>query len=265
MEITNIYTILEQFSLSKPENDVYLATLKLGNATTTDIAKESGMQRTATYFHIKNLLQRQLLFQSRKGKVQHFFAKPPAELATYFSKLTFDFKSFVPELESLQKIHEEQPTFEVIDSKKGYFSVYEQITLLPAGSTFRVLEGKKGLIDELELLTPEQWNVFFSRVVQKNIITHGIFTKESLHVPQKKFLNSSLVHETFKKRIWDLRTLPESIIPIQELALIYGDRVSFLLPETSMVITLRHKGIVQFMTATFDALFHFAQKLSGWE
>ncbi|MCB9798779.1 hypothetical protein H6758_03575 [Candidatus Nomurabacteria bacterium] len=264
MEISNIYSVLKHFSLSKQEVDIYLAVLSLENPSTSEIAKEVKMTRTAAYFHIKNLQEKGLLFQSPRGKIQHFNAKPPAQLATDLTKLTLDLKLLVPELESLQKVTSERPEFEVVESKKGYFSVYEKISLLPKGSMFRVLEGKKGLIDELDLLTPNQWNIFFDRVVKREIITHGIFTKESLAVPKQKFLQSPEVNRTFEKRIWDLRTLPESIIPINELALIYGDRISFLLPETSMVITLRHSGIVAFMCAMFDGLFHFAEKLEGW-
>ena len=265
MDIHTIYSILQHFSLSKQEIDIYLAVLSLENPNTSKIANHANMTRTAAYFHVKNLLKKGLLYQSPRGKVHHFSAKSPAQLAAALSKLTLDFKSLVPELESLQKITSERPEFEVMESKKGYFSVYEKISFLPRGSTFRVIEGRKGLVDELGLLTPEQWNVFFSRVVKRGIITHGIFTTESLTVPKEKFGPSPEVHKTFQKRVWDLRTLPESVIPIDELALIYGDRVSFLLPETRMVITIKHAGIVQFMGAMFDGLFHFAKKIPHWE
>ena len=128
---------------------------------------------------------------------------------------------------------------------------------MPEGSVFRVLEGKEGLKDELVLLSEEEWRTFFSRIVERKIKTLGLFTEEGLETPSKILDKENM--KILQKRIWDLRTLPKLVLPIQNLSLIYGDKVAFLFPETALVVTIKHKGISDFLAATFDGLFRFGK------
>lgn len=259
-----VKTILCEFAFSEFEIDIYLAVLALGPAGIIDVAKKIGKNRTAVYFHIKNLLQKGILKEARKGKRVRFVAMPPAEMADHFSKITTDFRSLVPQLESLFRVEKEVPLIEVTESAKGYFKVYDEISSMPIGSTFRVLEGKKALIAEFALLTEEEWRIFFTRTAERKIETRGIFTKESLRVPQQ-----ALSSDNFKnigERIWHLRTLPEEALPFQQLLFIYGEKIAFLFPDTALVVTIQHKDIATSLAAVFDGLYSFAQIIPhGWK
>lgn len=260
----HLKTILREFSFSDIETDVYVATLSIGSSGVADIARKMGKNRTAVYFHIKNLLQKGILKETRKGRKIRYVALPPSELADHFSRVTTDFKSLVPQLESLFRVEKEVPIIEVTESVKGYFKVYDEISSMPISSTFRVLEGKDALINEFTLLSEEEWRTFFTRTAERKIETKGLFTSESLRVPMQALSDNNL--KNVGDRIWDLRTLPESILPFQQLLFIYGEKIAFLFPDTSLVVTIQHKDIANSLAAVFDGLFNFAAVVpNGWK
>ena len=202
------YALLSHFGFSTGESEVYLAALAVGKPNVADIAKKIGKNRTAVYFHIDNLLKKGILKETRQGKKKRYIAVPPSELAEKFDRYATDFKSLVPQLEALKKIEIEAPIIEVVESKRGYFQLYNEIAAMPEGSTFYVIEGKTGIQNELPLLTKEQWVIFFQRMVDRKIVTKGIFTEESHRVPQTLLPEESRL--SLAKRIFHLRTLPES-------------------------------------------------------
>lgn len=261
--MSRLEEVLNQFNFSGDETDIYLAVLTLGKASVSEIAKKAGKNRTAVYFHVKKLVERRILLESRKGKLFLFMAVAPSELAEIFDRSLVDFKSLVPQLEALKKITRETPVFETTESRRGYFNVYDEISSLPEDSVFRVIEGEAGILNELLLLGEDQWKTFFTRIVERKIKTLGLFTDESVIIPRNKMSEKNL--ESLNKRMWEMKTLPGNILPIKNLALIYANKVAFLFPETSLVVIVQHKGMANFLSAMFDSLFTFAKPVEkGW-
>ena len=246
-------SILERFGLSPDEATVYQTVLALGHPKVTQIAQKISKQRTATYFHIKKLVERGFLREAQVDRHFEYIATPPKELAATFDRWTTDFKSLVPQLEALQTIEKEVPVVEIKESKQGYYNIYDEISSLPEGSSFRVIEGKEALADELTLLSDKEWSTFFQRIIDRNITTRGVFTEESLALPSAKLSEAN--QQLLKKRRWEVRILPEASLPMQKLLFIYANTIAFLFPETSLVVTIKHKGIAQVMAAMFDGLF----------
>lgn len=260
----NIPFILSNFGLSEIESNVYLAALSLGKTNTTQIARKIEHPRAATYFHIRNLREKGLLKESKKGKLLSYTALPPHELANRLDRQVTDLKSLLPQLENLSQIDKETPLIEVMESHKGYFKIYDEISCMPVGSMFRVMEGKIALACELGLLTQEELNIFFTRVVERKIETKGIFTDESLMVTKQKLNEKN--YKLIGNRVWHLRTLPESSLNFTQLAFIYGNKVAFMFPELLLTVTIEHREIAKAFTAIFDALFMTARpKIPAWK
>jgi len=258
--MAKIDEILSAFSLSDVESKIYLSALSMEKPAVAQIAKKAGLNRTAAYHHIKHLLEKGFLRQTRKGRIVQLIAVPPAELGERFDRLTTDFKSLVPQLESLQKISHETPVIEILESRRGYYQIYDEVSSLPAGSTFRVLEGTAALKKELRLLTDKEWNTFFSRIVERKLVTRAVFTEESLAMPNKALspANVRLIHQ----RIWQLKSLPVSALPFSQLMFIYGEKVAFMFPDQSLVMTVKHKDMAEVMVAMFEGLFSFAKPVN---
>ncbi|OGY78646.1 MAG: hypothetical protein A3B74_04695 [Candidatus Kerfeldbacteria bacterium RIFCSPHIGHO2_02_FULL_42_14] len=253
-----IQHILKNFGLSENEIEIYLAALSLERPSAADIARKLDKQRTAVYFHMKNLLDKGLLRKTQKGKLIRFLPLPPSELAATFERWITDFKSFVPQLEKIRTIDEETPLISVTESHKGYYQIYDELSSLPQKSVFRVIEGKTAMTQELHLLTDQEVGTFFRRVVERGIETRAIFTEESLKIFQSE--TSKENYELLsQKRIWHLRTLPEEMLPLRQVAFVYGTKVAVLFPEPSLVITIQHRGMAEVFRVIFEALFQFAQ------
>lgn len=245
--------ILKQFSVSEDEAEIYLALLKLGMASVSEIAKKIQKNRTATYFHINKLLEKDLLHESKQGRALMFTATEPTELAERFDRLTTDFKSLVPQLEALKKAEIETPRVQVSESRAGYYKVYDEISSLPEGSTFLAIEGVTALKNELSLLTNEETKNFYSKMVARNIEVKLVITEQAAQITNKLITKENLA--LLRQRKINARTLPESILPFQGLTLIYGNTVAHLFPDTNLVVTTKHQGIAESSNATFNALF----------
>ena len=258
-----INQILKNFSFSEAEAELYKAALRLEKATISEIAEKAGMGRTAAYFHIKNLLKRNILRQIKKGKVIVVSPIPPAELAERLQGEVGDFKTLLPQLEALGEIENEMPQIEVEESNAAFKKIYDEVIHMPAESVFKVIEDKRGAQAEMGLLDDKYWKLFFSQMAQRKILTKAIFTKELL-----SDIGASIKPENYdilEKRMWDIRALPENAMPIKSLVVLYNKKISFLFPEISLTITIRHSALFSLMDTLFETIFSFAEKVeSPW-
>lgn len=252
--------LLTHFSVTVDEAELYLALLKLGTATATEIASKAKKQRTVTHFHLKKLVEKDLVHRSKRGRTFVFGAVSPAELAARFDRMTTDFKSIVPKLESLKMADLEAPRVQVTESKAGYFAVYDEISSLPVDSVFYAIEGATAFRNELSLLPPELAKAFYSKIVERRITVKLILTEEATRIPQELMTSENIA--LFGKRQIDARMHSEGILPFQGLTLMYGNTVAHVIPGKDIVITIKHQDIADSFKATFDALFAFGKEFS---
>jgi predicted DNA-binding transcriptional regulator len=251
--MNKIDEILKNFSFSQPESKIYLAALKLKKATVSEIAQKAGMGRTVAYFHIKNLLKRNLLKQFKSGKILHFSPIPPAELAQRLDEEVGILKSLVPHLESLNTAEKEIPEIEIQESNIAFQKIYDEVTHMPAGSSWKVIEDQKGAEAELKLLDNKFWNQFFTQMAERQITTQAIFTKELLAEINKSITPKN--YEILKKRRWHIHTIEEAKLPIKNLVVLYNNKLSFMFPEISLTITIKHPMLFHVVNVMFDTIF----------
>jgi len=66
-----------------------------------------------------------------------------------------------------------------------------------------------------------------------------------------------------QKRMWDIHVLPERKTSIKNLILLYNDKVSFLFPEISLTITIKHKTLFGINQHPFETIFGLAHKIDN--
>ncbi len=248
-----IQTILSYFSFTHQEAEIYLASLTLGRASLTELAKKVDKQRSAVYFHIKNLVKKGFLFEHKQGNKLLFSPISPSELSNEFSRRVETFQTHVPNLEALKQIETDTPAITVLESKTGYLKIYEEIAALPPKSMFRVLEGRTALAHELTLFSKEQWGTFFSTIVDKKIETKGLFTHACRRIPQMTFDKET--HQKLTKRIWHMRFIDETVFPFEDLIMIYGNTIAFMFPQSRLTVKIVHRDIARLMTLLFDTVY----------
>lgn len=253
----NINNILRSFSFSEAESEIYTATLKLKKAGVSEIAKKAGMGRTVTYFHIKNLLEKKVLRQSKKGSKIFVSPIPPAELAERLQNEVSDFKTLLPQLESLGNIENDMPQIEVMESNAAFQKIYDEVIHMPIGSSWKVIEDRSGAEAEMKLLNNEYWNKFFSQMAERKIVTKAIFTKELL-----SDIKGSITPENYAildSRPWEIHTLPEASMPIKGLFLLYNEKLSFLFPDVALTITIKHPSLFHLLDTMFETIYSLSQ------
>lgn len=245
--------ILLRFGLHPIEVDCYLNLLALGSATVSDVAKRIEKSRSLAYFHLKHLKDRGFIEESRRKTILRYVPKPASAVMQLIQSWTDDLRDQLPLLEALRFVDQETPTIHVSESTRGFFDIYEEVAALPVGSIFRVFEGSTAMKGELGLVQPKRWERFFTRMIERRIKTKALFTDSSLKIAQSTLsdTNSAL----FRKRLWDVRMVDERSLPFQNLVCIYGDKVSFLFPDISLIVSLKHQRIAQTLQIMFDGLF----------
>lgn len=260
----NPATLLTQLGFTAGETEVYLALLSLNKPSVTDVAKKLEKQRAAIYFHLKGLIKKGIVKESRQGRRLRLVAVSPGDVVMQIEQKALDLKSLVPQLEALKTIEIETPVIAVTESKKGFEDFYRDVSSLPENAMFYVMEGKKAMLSELALNNKDEWDRFFKRMAERKIMTKGIFTEETFGVPQKQLTQET--RDILNARVWQVRTISKEILPFQDLIAIHGDRMSFLFPDVSLIVTIKHRRIAQAMVTMFDALFLFAKPVpKPWE
>jgi sugar-specific transcriptional regulator TrmB len=78
-----IEKFLTDLGFSEKEIEVYLKLLSVNDATVTELARMTAINRTTLYPILEQLLEKKIVLEVDKGKKARFQAEPPERLATY--------------------------------------------------------------------------------------------------------------------------------------------------------------------------------------
>ena len=116
---------LQDVGLNEKQARAYLALLVLGRGSAASVAQKSGLKAPTTYVILKELIQKGFVRRVPKAKKQLFVPESPENALSSIEERVKDFKSILPELDSLTKREKQQKTqtlfFEGISGmKKAY-------------------------------------------------------------------------------------------------------------------------------------------------
>ena len=171
--------ILQNFGLTEAEVKLYLELLKAGEATATELSKETNTNRTFTYDRLKKLLDSGLVSYVVKDNKKYFKAAEPNHLLGIIKEREEQVKSILPELEKLKRPRQEGPKVELFSSKKGIRTVLNLI-----------LKEKKevlihGSITRFQQIMEEYYEIWNKRR-EKEKIKARILTNEDVELPLAK-------------------------------------------------------------------------------
>ncbi len=126
--------ILEEIGLTKTEIKIYLALLRLGQSTTTNIVRDSRVHASKVYEFLDKLIQKGLVSYVIKNNKKHFSASEPSYLTEFLREKERKIKeqereilNLMPKLKSLRKEEKEKIKSETYEGIGGLKSVYEKI------------------------------------------------------------------------------------------------------------------------------------------
>ena len=245
--------ILKQLNFSEKEIDIYLAALKLGSASVTELAKSAEIKRPTTYVILEKFKQMGLISFSRKKDKKIFFAENPEKLLQLLEeeKETLlakeeKLKNSLPKLKALRKKDTIVPTVKYYKGKEGVWSILNNIMnskhdsrMITSGKAFDVL-GKKRI----------QRDVLQKR---KQIGTKSYIISD--HDPHQI--------DTYRKKellFREFRFLPETI-DLNSLVYIYENKIALVFLKVPLSgIVIENKELSSVFKFMFDSLW---KKLEG--
>ncbi|MCK4891730.1 MAG: hypothetical protein KAS78_03625, partial [Candidatus Pacebacteria bacterium] len=126
--------ILKQLNFSEKEIDVYLAALKLGSSSVTELAKKARIKRPTAYVVLEKLKEMGLVSLSKKKGKQVFVVESPEKLLKTIEeekeKLTEKenkIKEALPKLKALRKKDTTVPLIRYYEGKEGIWNILEDL------------------------------------------------------------------------------------------------------------------------------------------
>ncbi len=126
--------ILQEIGLTKTETKIYLALLKLGQSTTTNIVKEANIHASKVYEFLDKLIHKGLVSYVIKANKKYFTAADPECLKEFLRQKKQKIKEqeqkveeIIPNLNELKTENKNAIKSEIYEGLKGAKSVYEKI------------------------------------------------------------------------------------------------------------------------------------------
>ena len=239
--------ILKQLNFSEKEIDVYLAILKLGSASVTELAKSAEIKRPTTYVILEKFKEMGLISFSIKKDKKIFIAEDPEKLLQLLKEereallnKEKKLKDSLPKLKALTKKDTVVPIVRYYKEKEGVWNILNNIMnsehdsrMITSGKAFDVL-GKKRI----------QRDVLQKR---KQIGTKSYIISD--HDPHQI--------DTYRKKellFREFRFLPETI-DLNSLVYIYENKIALIfLKDPLNGIVIENKELSSVFKFMFDSL-----------
>ncbi len=232
--------------LVKNEAKVYLALLKLGTASITEISQKSGVERTLIYGVVEKLLEKGLISSVIKINKKYFEPANPEKILDLIKEKEKIIEDALPELKSLYKSVEKKQEVHHFKGKEGAKTILE--TLLKENSKEWLIFGTTGKTAEvLSFYLPQ----FHKKRVEKKIIFKAIYSEDSL----------KRAKEIKKMKLTKVKILPKEYMTPTHINIV-GNKLGIILwSEQPLGILIENKEIAESFRNYFKLLWNMAKKL----
>jgi len=237
--------MLEEFSLTPTEENVYLTLLKLGSSPAADIIKKTQLHRTTVYDVLNRLIEKGLVNFITKNKKKYYSAVSPSKFFDIASeekqkaeekqKLA---KEIIKEINLIKTEHKAENIAQIFMGEQGQRTFMKDI--IDIGEDFFVF-GSAGSAKESLPLYIEQW----AEQRKKKNIKAKILATERTRAP-----------------IWKLnqiKYLPKGY-QSPTVTTIYGDKIAIFIDEIPpLIIIIESQKVAQSYKNYFDLLWKIAK------
>ncbi len=203
---------LKKLGLEEKDQKVYIALLKLGDASVSRIAHEAKTKRTTTYHILENLKEKGLVGSYTEKGVKRFVAESPGKLKNVLEGQLMSLEKYLPQLQSFYNLAKSQSVIRFFEGEEGAKQISED-----------ALNSREKIIYSLGSVKNAREAIGVSLRFTKRRVSKGIFEK-ALRI--KKEFNEDYIRRQ-KEELKEMRFLPEDFkIPV--LILIYDKKVGVI-------------------------------------
>ncbi|MDR3642440.1 MAG: helix-turn-helix domain-containing protein [Candidatus Doudnabacteria bacterium] len=241
----DIKQTFKELGLDESEVDLYLASLKLGEAGMSELAREAQIKRTSAYVVFQALEKKGLMgsFKLRGGL--KFVATAPDILLQKTQKHTEDLRNLLPELNGLAHKKDHRPQITYYEGKEGYF-IASGDSLRQPNSTVRHI----GSISEIHKVIGEEWdlNYYIPERLKKHIHFKALYFQSQM--PQ------SFLSANHAELLREVKYLPENFI-YNTSKLIYGNKMAIFSSKKELVtVIIESPDIATSETKIFETIWN---------
>lgn len=223
--------ILEEYWLSSNEAKTYLATLQLGTAPISSVARCMKMNRVTVYSLLKNLVKQWIALEIPKKWVTYYSVISPEALLQKMKEKYLSFEKALPEFMAMASTFNSKPKVQFYEGLEGLKYVYEQIILsgseMDKGESFLTFVGTTDIDPGLQKYLVED---FAPRRLKYKTKTKAIISQKSLK-------QSS--YAKYNKSKHDSLIVDDPVFDIANEIVIHGkDKVSLLMYGTNEMSAL---------------------------
>lgn len=237
-----IAELLGRLGLSSMEAKLFLAALKQGASTVSELARASSCHRPVVYKLIPKLIEKELLSESIRGKRTVYIAESPERLRLRAEETAKSFETILPELMTLYQTIETRPAIKIFSGRKGIMSVYDDmLSTLKRGEVFYRYESHKNYRENRKYLPPR----YFERTGDSGDLDRYIITNEVTGRAKKPRLGRfvKIVPATYDLFAYDISQI------------IYADKVVFIDFGSQTAYMLENPTFARFQRQIFRLLF----------
>ncbi len=227
--------------LSDKEAAIYMAILRSGKASLSDIAKQSRVRRTTLYQHVGSLLNRGLVSKTVKGKRILYVPENPKKILDTLERNRAAFLNHAEHIESLYKSARHKPNVRLYEGSEGLAQILQEVgsSLVPIDAFFSPEKFFRGIAkkDSNEFLAAIQKN----ENVLRDLVEVDALAEDFVKDVRK---NQSAYHKA-KFLPKDFPVSVDVLVTGNKVAMISFDHMMGLVVENAEIATF-HKSIHSF-------------------
>jgi len=237
--------VLIKAGLVKNEAKVYLALLKLGSASVTEISQRSGVERTLVYGVIEKLMEKGLVSSVVKINKKYFEPADPQKILDLVKEREKIIEGALPELKGLYKSVERKQEVHHFKGKEGVKTILE--TLLKEKAKEWLIFGTTGKTAEI---LPYYLPQFHRKRIERKIKFKAIYSEDSI----------KRAKEIKKMKLTEVRILPKEYMTPTHISVV-GNKIGIILwSEEPLGILIENKEIANSFRSYFELLWKIAKK-----
>lgn len=230
---------LEKLGLEKKESMIYLALLKLSQASAAKISEETRIERTLCYSIIQKLIDKGLVSYMLQNNVKYFRPAPPEKLMQELKEKEEELKKIMPQLTGLMRLKQEKTKAEVYQGKEGMRAVLKDII---REKKDYIVFGEEGRFQE----TLPAYSKQFMRMIEEENIKERVLVKEGEDVIKSK--------NSFFRYIPKEFFSPTSTV-------VYGNKTAIIVwSEPYLIFLIENKEVADSYKSYFEMVWKIASK-----
>lgn len=241
--------VLENFGLTKTESKVFLALLKLGEATAPEIVKKVELYKPTVYATLERLEKKGLVSRITKENKRVYSAVNPKKFLNMLEERKEDFLAVLPSLLKDYESGKTEREINVFVGREGLKTIFSEIVV--ANKDCDIIGSSLQIIPIMQHR--------FAQYLKKFSKSRMKFRAVQTDTPKVRKTVSELAKDFFGTNNWKIKFIPKNYFsPI--MVNIFGDVVALTIWEDEpFVVRIKNRNVANAFRNYFNLLWKVAK------